>query len=90
MSTPENQNSNERESAAQMLVDKITTDSKAIRTAMKADAKGEYPSWSDEEINAYVLGNMSYLLQQIANGTKSERDYVRQQVKELIKYGKGK
>lgn len=82
MYAPENQNSNERESAAQMGFE-----TEAIRRGMRKEVPEQFkePYLHD----AYIVGRMSFLLWALTRGDRADKHCAEQEVNRLIELGKG-
>jgi hypothetical protein len=93
MSAQQNQNSNERGSAAQMGgEDPLNLDkSELIRRGLKIKALEALPDPEDAHLTAsYALGALSFIAANLTSSDRMDRENAKKMVRDLVKLGQGK
>jgi len=88
MNTTDNQNSTTRTSAAQIGEEKDKA--KWLWEGIKTRYRAELPNASQEAHYALGVGQLIVYCEMLTSRSKSDRDYAKNEIRALVKLGKGK
>jgi hypothetical protein len=88
MNTPDNQNSTTRTSAAQIGEEKDKAE--LLWEGIKARHRVDHPDASLLAQHALAVGQLTAYCEMLTSRSKSDRDYAKSEIRELVKLGKEK
>ena len=88
MNTTDNQNSTTRTSAAQIGEER--SKSQLLWEGLKKRNHAKHPNESDSNYYVMATGTLSAFCEMLTSRSKSDRDYAKNEIRELVKLGKGK